>query len=82
MIYKPSSPSLFSDISYVAIFKPPPPSMVRQLAYQEKSPLIGPSRDPEGWHTLEPVTIRGMAFDKHVSVTYQVRNREPRLAFI
>jgi hypothetical protein len=51
---------------YVALAKPGPPSLLRQLAYQENSPLAGPDVDPEGWKTLETVTIQGKIFDTRV----------------
>lgn len=36
--------------------------MLRQLAYQENSPLLPPETDPEGWRTLTPVIVRGSVF--------------------
>ncbi|KZT41695.1 hypothetical protein SISSUDRAFT_234732 [Sistotremastrum suecicum HHB10207 ss-3] len=42
---------------------PPPPSLLRQIAYQEQSPLCGPEIDPEGWETLEPVRFEGTLFN-------------------
>ncbi|KAA1477188.1 hypothetical protein DENSPDRAFT_808294 [Dentipellis sp. KUC8613] len=39
-----------------------PPSVLRLLAYQERSPLLGPDADPEGWKSF-PVTIQGTLFN-------------------
>jgi hypothetical protein len=36
--------------------------MLKQLAYQQFLPLPGPLSDPEGWKTLRPVVVRGVAF--------------------
>lgn len=67
---------------HVAKLTPPPPSVSRQLAYQEKSPLIGPLGDPEGWHTLEPIAVRGASFGKTADIIYTVRNVRLRLVFV
>lgn len=54
-------------------FFPGPPSIVRQLAYQAHSPLVGPDGDPDGWHTLAPVKIQGIVFSsRSVEVMYTV----------
>ncbi|KAJ6551224.1 hypothetical protein B0H19DRAFT_1072969 [Mycena capillaripes] len=37
-------------------------SRLRQLAYQNNTQLPGPYSDPEGWHALDPVQIRGKTF--------------------
>ncbi|KAJ7244114.1 hypothetical protein C8J57DRAFT_1141905, partial [Mycena rebaudengoi] len=42
--------------------QPGPPSMLRQLAYQENSPLLGPDADPEGWQSLPSFSITGLLF--------------------
>ncbi|RXW17835.1 hypothetical protein EST38_g8027 [Candolleomyces aberdarensis] len=47
---------------YVPSSRPEAPSILRQLVYQEKLPLPGPSTDPEGWKTLRPVSARGCMF--------------------
>ncbi|CAA7267040.1 unnamed protein product [Cyclocybe aegerita] len=47
---------------YVPSTRPEPPSLLRQLAYQQFLPLPGPFTDPEGWKTLRPVLVRGMMF--------------------
>ncbi|KAF8150704.1 hypothetical protein B0H34DRAFT_149037 [Crassisporium funariophilum] len=50
---------------YVPSSRPDPPSMLRQLAYQQFLPLPGPSSDPEGWKTVRPVAVRGTMFKTH-----------------
>ncbi|KAF9563247.1 hypothetical protein CPC08DRAFT_761006 [Agrocybe pediades] len=50
---------------YVPSTRPDPPSLLRQLAYQQFLPLPGPFTDPEGWKTLRPVTVRGILFSSH-----------------
>ncbi|KAJ7244091.1 hypothetical protein C8J57DRAFT_1191615 [Mycena rebaudengoi] len=42
--------------------QPGPPSILRQLAYQEHSPLLGPDADPEGWQSLPSFSISGLLF--------------------
>ncbi|KAJ7244856.1 hypothetical protein C8J57DRAFT_762840 [Mycena rebaudengoi] len=42
--------------------QPGPPSMLRQLAYQENSPLLGPEADPDGWQSLPSFSISGLLF--------------------
>ncbi|KAF8896106.1 hypothetical protein BD779DRAFT_1433414 [Infundibulicybe gibba] len=47
---------------YVPSTRPDPPSLLRQLAYEQCCPLPGPEIDPMGWKTLRPVTARGTMF--------------------
>ncbi|OCH95904.1 hypothetical protein OBBRIDRAFT_809459 [Obba rivulosa] len=47
---------------YWPITRADPPSHLRQIAYDEGSPLIGPEGDPEGWKVLPPVKITGTVF--------------------
>ncbi|PPR02623.1 hypothetical protein CVT24_002194 [Panaeolus cyanescens] len=60
-----SDNKLTTAFGYVPSTKPEPPSLLRQLAYQQFLPLPGPSSDPEGWKTLRPVNVRGTLFSKH-----------------
>lgn len=50
---------------YVPATRPDPPSLLKQLAYQQFLPLPGPLSDPEGWKMLRPVSVRGVAFQSH-----------------
>jgi hypothetical protein len=55
------------------MMKPDSMSMVRQLAYQQNCPLVGPDGDPDGWHTLQPVVVSGTLFgERTVEVKYTV----------
>ncbi|KAJ7592897.1 hypothetical protein C8J56DRAFT_1045349 [Mycena floridula] len=51
-----------SMIVYVPATRPEPPSRLRQLAYQEHSPLLGPDADPEGWTSPQHIIVRGTIF--------------------
>ncbi|KAJ7928766.1 hypothetical protein B0H13DRAFT_2652719 [Mycena leptocephala] len=48
--------------AYVPATRPPPPSPLRQLAYQQNTPLLGPEADPAGWEQLPSFTVRGTVF--------------------
>ncbi|KAL0579583.1 hypothetical protein V5O48_002421 [Marasmius crinis-equi] len=54
--------SLSTIFVYIPATRPSPSSPLRQLSYQEQSPLFGPESDPEGWLTLPPVKIQGTLF--------------------
>ncbi|KAJ6508090.1 hypothetical protein DFH09DRAFT_1199322 [Mycena vulgaris] len=46
---------------YFSMRQPGLSSALRQLAYQENSPLLGPESDPEGWNT-QPFSAKGTIF--------------------
>ncbi|KAJ6584358.1 hypothetical protein B0H19DRAFT_1318205 [Mycena capillaripes] len=48
---------------YVPALRPDPPSPLRQLAYQENTPIPGPITDAEGWHTFPTIMIKGTVFN-------------------
>ncbi|KAJ6455452.1 hypothetical protein C8R45DRAFT_1036382, partial [Mycena sanguinolenta] len=48
---------------YVPALRPDPPSPLRQLAYRENTPILGPEIDPRGWHTCPDVVVRGVVFN-------------------
>ncbi|KAJ7018802.1 hypothetical protein C8F04DRAFT_1277119 [Mycena alexandri] len=48
--------------AYVPATRPPPPSPLRQLAYQENTPLLGPDADPAGWEQFPSFVVRGTVF--------------------
>ncbi|TBU30407.1 hypothetical protein BD311DRAFT_659291 [Dichomitus squalens] len=54
--------SVSTIIGYIPIIRPEAPSIARQIAYLENTPLPGPEADPEGWHCLEPLQVRGSVF--------------------
>ncbi|KAJ6520898.1 hypothetical protein DFH09DRAFT_1287349 [Mycena vulgaris] len=64
--------------TYVPATRPSPPSRLRQLAYQENSPLLGPDADPAGWKQLPPFTVSGTVFSaRQTEVTCQVSLAKP-----
>lgn len=52
---------------YVPALRPDPPSLLRQLAYQENTPIPGPEIDAEGWHTCPAVTVKGTVFNNRTA---------------
>ncbi|KAJ7757430.1 hypothetical protein B0H14DRAFT_2976612 [Mycena olivaceomarginata] len=50
---------------YFSMQQPGPPSALRQLAYQENSPLLGPEADPEGWHS-QSLSVKGTIFSSRM----------------
>ncbi|KAI0359735.1 hypothetical protein OH77DRAFT_1471440 [Trametes cingulata] len=54
--------TLATSFVYMPIIRADPPSPLRQLAYREGSPLIGPEGDPDGWKVLPSVTVAGTIF--------------------
>ncbi|KAI0649180.1 hypothetical protein C8Q79DRAFT_496480 [Trametes meyenii] len=63
-------------LAYIPLARPTPPSILRQLAYQESHPLVGPDGDPDGWKALAPVTVKGILF-KTVPVEAECRISRP-----
>ena len=51
------------QFGYLPVTSPPPFPLLRAMAYREGIPLLGPAIDPEGWHALEPVKVRGKLFN-------------------
>ena len=51
-------------LNYVPLARPSPPTILRQLAYQQDASIIGPDGDPDGWKTYEPVKMEGVLFKK------------------
>ncbi|KDR78971.1 hypothetical protein GALMADRAFT_244680 [Galerina marginata CBS 339.88] len=58
-----------AQIGYIPMTRPPPFPYLRRLAYQQGTPLLGPTMDPDGWFSTEPVQVRGSIFnDRTVEV--------------
>ncbi|KAI1797174.1 hypothetical protein LXA43DRAFT_877820 [Ganoderma leucocontextum] len=55
---------LVVSFDYVPLARPSPPTILRQLAYQQDTAIVGPDDDPEGWKTLEPMKLNGRLFKK------------------
>ncbi|KAJ7779257.1 hypothetical protein B0H16DRAFT_1448743 [Mycena metata] len=53
---------IITQFSYFSMQQPSRPSPLRQLAYQDATNVPGPYSDPDGWHALKPVQIRGTVF--------------------
>ncbi|KAL1738217.1 hypothetical protein HDZ31DRAFT_7623, partial [Schizophyllum fasciatum] len=51
-----------ATFGYVPSLRPQPPSIFRQIAYQQGTQIPPPSADPEGWHTRKHVLVRGTLF--------------------
>jgi hypothetical protein len=67
------SSRLKTAFGYVPNTRPDPPSLLRQLAYEEGSALPGPEVDPKGWKTLGPFVSRGVLSPNHaVGIKYTV----------
>ncbi|KAF9453506.1 hypothetical protein P691DRAFT_755560 [Macrolepiota fuliginosa MF-IS2] len=54
-----SDSQIKTAFGYVPSTRPGPPSLLRQLAYQQGCPLPNHLTDPEGWKILRPVLCRG-----------------------
>jgi hypothetical protein len=57
-----------AQFGFIPITRPPPFPPLRRLAYQEESPLLGPTVDPDGWHFKDSITIRGIFNNRPVLV--------------
>jgi len=62
-----TDPKIEIPIIYVCKIMPEKPSILRQLAYRDGVPLLGPDSDPEGWFTLPPAMINGRLFNSRSS---------------
>ena len=52
---------------------PDEPSPLRQQAYAEGGPILGPEIDPDGWKTVADVDLKGTLFkSRSVSVSCSV----------
>ncbi|KAF7369180.1 hypothetical protein MVEN_00245200 [Mycena venus] len=69
---------LITSFGLFSMQYPSHPSQLRQLAYQSNVDIPGPYSDPEGWHALEPVQIRGKLFgERSVKATCTVFLAKP-----
>ncbi|KAJ6512953.1 hypothetical protein C8R45DRAFT_812620 [Mycena sanguinolenta] len=51
-----------TNFAYVPASRPPPPSLSRQLAYQQNTPVPRPEDDPAGWEQFPSFAVRGTVF--------------------
>lgn len=72
-----------TTFAYLPVTRPELPSPMLQKAYKEGLHLVGPegtvfaitnfiyfnlhAGDPDGWHTLPPLTIQGTLFNSHTA---------------
>ncbi|KAI9057333.1 hypothetical protein FKP32DRAFT_1615457 [Trametes sanguinea] len=49
-------------ITYIPLARPCRPTISRQLAYHESTPLPGPDKDTEGWKIIPRTLIQGVLF--------------------
>ena len=54
---------LAGPFGYIPITRPPPFSILRQIAYQEGTALLGPTIDTEGWFRTESVKVQVKVFN-------------------
>lgn len=57
-----SDSRIVTAFGYVPSTKPDPPSLLRQLAYEQNAPIPGPSVDPAGWKVFASIVTRGQVF--------------------
>ncbi|RDB25619.1 hypothetical protein Hypma_006736 [Hypsizygus marmoreus] len=54
---------LATNFAYLPKIVPDPPSELRQQAYREAFPMLGPDGDPQGWKVLPSMIIKGILFE-------------------
>ena len=57
-----------TKFGFIPVTRPPPFPPLRQLAYREEFPLLGPTADPDGWHSKDPIRIEGTLNGRHVQI--------------
>jgi len=63
---------ILTQFGFIPITRPPSFPPLRRLAYQEESPLLGPTVDPDGWHSMDSIRIKGRMFNNrpvHIGCT-------------
>ncbi|TCD64045.1 hypothetical protein EIP91_004594 [Steccherinum ochraceum] len=58
-----SDTRLSTEFTYTPLLRPTEPSILRQIAYLENQPLVGPEGDLEGWKSVEPFILTGKVFN-------------------
>ncbi|KAF8905075.1 hypothetical protein CPB84DRAFT_1845157 [Gymnopilus junonius] len=54
---------LAGPFGYIPITRPPPFSILRQIAYQEGTAVLGPIIDPDGWFSTDPINVQVKMFN-------------------
>lgn len=58
---------------YIPLTEPPPFPPLKTVAYQERTPLLGPTVDVDGWVSAKKINISGTLFNSHpVAIECQV----------
>ncbi|KAI0787753.1 hypothetical protein C8Q74DRAFT_1253711 [Fomes fomentarius] len=69
---------LVVPIRYIPLARPCAPTILRQLAYRQNAPVVGPEDDPDGWKTLESITVEGTLFKTFkTSASYRLSISRP-----
>ena len=64
---------LSTNVVYLPVTYPEPPSPLRIRAYAERTPIPTPEVDPAGWQMFPPLKVRGTLFNsRKVEVFVQV----------
>ncbi|KAF5326922.1 hypothetical protein D9619_004166 [Psilocybe cf. subviscida] len=50
---------------YIPLTEPPPFPPLKTVAYQERTPLLGPTVDVDGWVSAKKINISGTLFNSH-----------------
>jgi len=70
--------SIGTNIVYIPRSRATPPPFLRQVAYAEGTPLLPPSIDPDGWHSVRPVKMVGSLFNsRKIEVTWKLSIAKP-----
>ncbi|KAG2013075.1 hypothetical protein CC2G_010013 [Coprinopsis cinerea AmutBmut pab1-1] len=75
-LFRPNS-KLATIITYTPSVTPPPPSLLRQQAYQHGGFLLPPSEDPQGWHTFPSQPFSAQMNSQHVDLLYSLSLTTP-----
>ena len=58
-----------AKFGFIPMTRPPPFPPLRRLAYQDESPLLGPTGDPDGWHSKDSIRIKARTLNnRHVQI--------------
>ena len=58
---------LVTMVSFYTVTRPDPASLLRQQSYRDEQHVLGPEKDPAGWHRCDPVNLRGRLFDNRIA---------------
>ncbi|KAF9453505.1 hypothetical protein P691DRAFT_771474 [Macrolepiota fuliginosa MF-IS2] len=67
--FKPDD-RIHATFGYIPLTIPKTPSALRQIAYEQGTPLLGPQDDPDGWHECKTVKLKGRIFHQREAEVY------------